>query len=281
MTVRQGDESDLRLRPAKEVQAALATIKTAMEADRVPTGANGKLFTTLKTDPIAAREMLLEARMAAQQRLAPDRPETWHLISKDEGDALLKMPKTAYKDLESKTYRDGLKAAADRFYQFYGPKYGKKAFEDAIGFHLSKEGDLKDADRVMARVAAAYATDGKIDRGALARVQNLQEIDRVGRLFEGQGQINPVEYGARRSPLSVMTPQASFGPDGQVQTRGRAANTATTETITNYASREANRPIPTADQVDEVIARPQLQERFDKHFGDGAYARELAKRQKR
>lgn len=266
VTVRQ-DESDVRLRPAREIQSALSTIKTALESDRVPAGANGKLFTTLRTDPIAAREMLLDARMAAQQRLAPDRPDTWHLISREEGDALLRMPKTAYKDLDSKTYRDGVKAAADRFYQFYGPKYGRKAFEDAIGFHLSKEDDLKAADKVMSKVVSAYAFDGTLDRTGLDRVKNLQELDRVGRLFEGQGQFDAGNFagaGQRRG--------AEFMPPARDTMTG----------VTDYASRQAQATArtPSPDDIAWATAKPSRQADFDKRFGAGAYARALSERQK-
>lgn len=264
ITVRQDD--DLRLQPAPEIAKAAAFIKRAQESQRIPAGINGKLFTTLRTDPITAREMLLEARLEAQTRLGIANPK---LISREEADAVLQMPKGVYKDIESKTYMDGVKAAADRFYATYGPKYGRRAFEDAIGFHLAKEADVKDADRVMAKVIATYASgkgmnafspaDLRDVRQGLESARNLEEIDRVGRLFEGQGQFPATGVGAPERP-AIATP------------------TDTLTGITNYAARQA-RQTPSEDDIAWALAKPSRQENFDRQFGRGAYARELAKRQ--
>jgi GH24 family phage-related lysozyme (muramidase) len=227
ITVRQDD--DLRLQPAPEIAKATDFIRRAQESQRTPSGVNGKLFTTLKTDPIAAREMLLEARLEAQTRLGIANPK---LISREEADAVLQMPKGVYKDIESKAYLDGVKAAADRFYTTYGPKYGRKAFEDAIGFHLSKEADVKDAGRAMAKVIATYATGGKFPRSGV---------------------------GAPERPAI-------------------ATSTETLTGITKYASKTASQT-PSEDDVAWALAKPSRQENFDRQFGRGAYARELAKRQ--
>ena len=242
VVVRQGDESDLRLKPAKEVQLALEQINGAREGR-----GKGAHFESLRTDPIKARGLLLEARLAAQQRLGVVDPK---LISREEGDALLRMPKATYKDLDSKQYRDGIKAAADRFVEFYGPQYAKRAFSDALAFHLSKQDDIKAQDRVIAKAISSvvYSPERQGQQEfqrEMNRAKALTEIDRTGQLFEGGGE-------PAQRPAPAPTP----------------------------APRSAAPPTPSEEDITFALAKPSRQQRFDKEFGEGAYARELAKRQK-
>lgn len=319
--VRQTNEGGVRLTPAPEVARALALIDAARTSQRTPAGVNGKLFTTLRSDPLAAREMLLEARMDAQKRLAPDRPDTWKLVSQEEADAVLKMPKGAWQDIGSTDYTKALKAGADRIYQFYGPKYGREVYETAIRFHLKKKDDRDTANAEMARLISAQDARERLGektgqptakwvqevRQGLDRIRNLDEIDRVGRLFDGggipsgyaperfQGRTTALPYGRANVDAEgqpVATPDTASGwRDGARPGLGRdraggrysTFSTPTTDdlrTITEGASAQANKQ-PTEKEITWALHKPERQEQFDIDFGKGAYARELAKRQQK
>jgi len=268
VVVRQGDEHDLRVQPAREVTKALDYIKRNQ----------GKIT------PEQAQTTLIDAYRDAQVRLgiAPD-VKSAKIISRADADRLMMLPKEAYKDQQSADYINGVKAAADRFAQAYPPQYAKQAFQEALGYHLAQKDDVKAKDSVIAKAISNVIYSPERQSASefqreMNRARSLSELDRTSQLFNGQ------ESGQRAADFIQRT-NAGLGefPATAFQSPDRPAIATPRDDlvgIADYASSKAKAAArtPSEKDIDWALANPARRARFDKEFGDGAYARELAKR---
>ncbi len=266
VVVRQGDEHDLRVQPAREVTKALDYIKRNQ----------GKLT------PEQAQTTLIEAYRDAQVRLgiAPD-AKSAKIISRADADRLMMLPKEAYKDQQSADYINGVKSAADRFAQAFPPQYAKQAFQEALGYHLAQKEDVKAKDSVIAKAIGNVLYSPERQSASefqreMNRARSLSELDRTSELFNGQ------ESGTRAADFIGRT-STELGRFPALQSPDRPAIATPRDElvgIADYASSKAKAAVrtPSEADIDWALANPSRRARFDKEFGDGAYARELAKR---
>jgi hypothetical protein len=295
VAVEDGTDNDLRFRPAQEVNEAWALIKAANEQQQNPS----KLFTAIRTDPVKAREVMIEARLQAQARLMPGEDYKYRILSRDEAEKLLAMPKDV--DPQGPDFVKYVKGAADRAEQVYGPAYAKRALHEAIAFKFKKTDEITAADGIAGRVIGQLTTGFDLTptgihqmRRDIERLRNMEEVDRVGRAFNGsggyQGEVSGLTFGMERSPLSIVSPKAAFGADGSVITRGPSVNTDTLTGITGYAEEGARRGSgvvpdktksgPKPEDLEWAAQNPKARQKiYDERFGDGAFAREMKKRQ--
>lgn len=210
-----GAENDLRFQPAQEVAEARALIKAAQEQQRNP----NKLFTAIRTDPIKAQEIMIEAVLKAQARLMPGQEHKYRIIDEAEAEKLLAMPKGM--EVNGADFSRYVRAATDRAEKIYGPTYAERAVKDAILFRFKKQDDITTSDGIIAGILQRGAMIGGFQAGSergqgwrrgdinewitetrrdLDRVSSLAEIDRVERTFAGGYQ------DGRRAPDNPRAP---------------------------------------------------------------------------
>ena len=309
--VEDGTDNDLRYRPAHEVNEAWTLIKAANEQQQNPS----KLFTAIRTDPVKAREMMIEARLKAQARLMPGEDYKHRIISRDEAEKLLGMPKDvdpqgpefsryvkAAADRAEKIYgptyakravheaiafkfrKTDEITAADRAEQIYGPKYAKRALHEAVAFKFKKTDEISAADGIAGRVIGRLTTGFDVGPEAIGeirrdidRMRNLEEIDRVGRAFDGggriQGQLDPRNFDSTMPFSYARETTGRKGTLTQPATSGADAIAG----VTDYAAREAQKT-PNAKQKEWLLSNPDQWQVFDQEFGRGASAAILKKK---
>ena len=275
LVLEEGTDNDLRFRPAQEVTEAWTLIKAAEEQQQNPS----RLFTAIRTDPVKAREIMIEARLKAQARLMPGEDYKHRIIDKDEAEKLLGMPKDV--DPQGPDFARYVRAAADRAEQVYGPKYAKRAVHEAIAFKFRKTDEISAADSIAGRVIGRLTTGFDVGPEAIGeirrdidRMRNLEEIDRVGRAFDGggryQGQLDPRSFDATMPFSYARQTTGRGGTLAQPATSGADAVAG----VTDYAAREAQKTHNTK-QKDWLLNNPDQWQVFDQEFGRGASAKIL------
>lgn len=252
--VKPGDDTNLKTRPAKEIEDAQRKIEEIKQRAAQGGGQNERF----PQGPVTlndAYQTLIDARIAAQQRLLPGQDYKHRIISRDEADRLLNMPKNM--DVDSKEYMEGLKKAADRASKIFGPKYGERAFHEAIAYRLKKDEDIRAADRVYGKIVGTLATKGLTADSIASAKKDLEKAEALDQLDRWDNEFRGVMGG---QPANTSTaPRAQFRmPDAP-----RAY------------------PTPSEQETAWALHKPERQKKFDEQFGEGAYAKAVeAQKQK-
>lgn len=259
-----GDEVDDRRPPLPNTREAMKAIAASRNPPTV-TGPNGERLPGGPAQPAMTPqqqwETLIEARLKDQQSIMPDEPDKHRIISRAEGEKLLKMPKDG-KGLDEKAYRARLEEAAKRAEATFGPKYAKRVLEEAIGFHLS--GGSQEQKFQQSRILRKVVTGEAIladDVRQLAAIDDLARRD-LGIAVGGGGLAATDRMG--RSPI----PQPMPGNQGAPAIAGPSP------AATDW---NAARPVsrPNDKQIQWLRQNPDAWAAFDAKFGPGAAAMAL------
>ena len=254
MTMQQGD-TELPIKPAREVQAAYEMVTNRTKEVSLGVDRDGDLVVqSASGSPMPAQkawDTVFKARLAAQERLGL--PE-WQRkpITQREAAKLLDMPADTL--LSDGEYTKRLKVAADRAEQIYGPTWGRRAFEAAIALQVKSKEHREEAAGVVSRMVRGES----VTRREIDRLGALDEIDRVGRIFES----SPTPQDAERPLISPMSRPRAAAEYGLVE-----------------AGEKANRK-PTPELKEWIIRNPDRWQRFDMEFGRGAAAEILKGKKK-
>jgi hypothetical protein len=150
---------------------------------------------------------LFEGRLADQAQVMPYEPEKHRIISKREAERLLMMPKDG-KGLDYRAYRERLEAAAARAEQKFGPKYAKRALEEAIGFHL--DGGSADMKSQQAAIIRKMARGEPISSADVRAMQAIETIDRVS-LSGGIDTMARIDRAGRSQGMPAIAPMGDPG----------------------------------------------------------------------
>lgn len=223
-----GDEPDDRSPPLPNTREAMKRISEARQPDIV-TGPDGVPVRSGQPKqampPQQQWETLFEARLADQREVMPYETEKHRIISKREAEQLLRMPKDG-KGLDYRAYRQRLEEAAKSAEAKFGPKYAKRALEEAIGFHLS--GGSADQKARQASILSKMAKGEPVTSGDLRTLRDIEAVDgvslssgvdamaRIDRAGRSQGMpalgtVNPALPAIATVPRGVTKEQVSAG----------------------------------------------------------------------
>lgn len=252
--VGETEETTLKTKPAQEISDAMRRVQEIKQRMGAP-GENERFPGASLSYNRQIAETIVEARLAAQQRLMPEETYKHRIISRDEADRLLNMPKNM--DVDSKEFKDGMRKAADRAEMLYGPKYGERAFKEAVAYRLKKEEDIRAQDRVYGEIVASLAKQ-PINARSIANIkQSLEKAEALDQLDRWDNEFRGVMGG---QPANASTPPR-----------------------VNFRMPEAPRAYPTPSEQETAWAlhRPERQKIFDDQFGPNAYAKAVeAQKQK-
>ena len=182
------------------VQQVWQTIRNAKtQTMAMGTGGDGKLQTWTdefsEMTPTQARERLVEARLAAQERFFGSKTDLRiRTITKREAEDLLGLRSAA--GIGEDQLLQHLKMGADRADKMYG-QYAERAFKDAVGMLIhSKEG----ADSA-AGVMKKQLQGRPVSAGDMQRYQMMQDLTPSQQFLVGSGSTRPRAAGA--PPTSV------------------------------------------------------------------------------
>lgn len=237
---------------SEEVKAAFETIKKARGSEAgIEVGPDGEMMPKMSSKPSIqpqqAQQLVIEARLRAQERLGI--PE-WkrQVIDKDEARKLMQGADPAAPDFDKQ-----LRAAAGRATAIYGPQYGARAFQNAVGFLLHGASAREEAaDAIKKAVRGQPVAPEQIKR-----IDQLRQIDMIGR--------TPEQLAPSLSPdRPAISPFAA-------QPAGKAAADA---------GKEASKR-PSQRQLEWLRANPEeRQSIFDQEFGRGAAATALSSKKR-
>jgi hypothetical protein len=241
----------LAVADAPEVIEAEQKIAEAQAAAQAGPEAGGPLFqgnAMSEADMLAAR---LEARRTAQIRLGL-KPYEISILTHAEAKELLGMgdPST----MEPDAYYDALVQAAGRAEQAYG-SYAHEALKAAISFQRRNKEEKEISSTVLAKIAQGIAPDPR----ELRQMGDLQDIDRIGRVFSPSDTPDPSR------PAIGYTPQVGL-PTAPARrpTPGRAVTLP-----------------PSTAQEEWLLANPRANAAvFDREFGAGAAKRVIERARK-
>jgi hypothetical protein len=223
-----------------------ATLDAASARDAAQPEAGGTLLSENRLTPIRTRQMVIEARKQAQRDLGLSE---WQIkpITRAEGAQLLDMPEPASITDRGKVIEYWQKAA-NRADEIYGPELGREVFEAALSFQR-RDNDEKE---VSSGILASMARGETVKPSQFRKVDELSDIDRIGRTFY------PAGIEAERPAI------------------GRGARGSDMPTDAFSAARNAVPIAPGQKQIDWVLQDPEKRQQiFDLEFGAGATARAI------
>jgi hypothetical protein len=248
-----GDEPDDRSPPLPNTREAMKRIAEARQPD-VVTGPDGVPMRSGQPKqampPQQQWETLFEARLADQREVMPYETEKHRIISKREAEQLLRMPKDG-KGLDYRAYRQRLEEAAKSAEAKFGPKYAKRALEEAIGFHLA--GGSADQKARQASILSKMAKGEPVTSGDLRALRDIEAVDGVS-LSSGVDAMARIDRAGRSQGMPAIAPMGDAGRPAIGQ--GMAQ--------------------PSPKQMEWLQANPDGWQAFDQRFGKGAAARALS-----
>lgn len=205
-----GDEPDDRTPPLANTAAAMRRIAEARQPDIVtgPDGVPVRLAVAREgMTPQQQWVTLFEARLADQSAVMPFEPEKHRILSKREAERLLMMPKDG-KGLDYRAYRERLQEAAVRAEQKFGPKYAKRALEEAIGFHLGGgSADMKAQQSAIIRKMARGEAISSADVRALTAIERVEGVS----LSSGIDTMARIDRAGRSQGMPAIAPMGDMG----------------------------------------------------------------------
>ena len=262
-----GDEPDDRSPPLTNTREAMKRIAEARQPDIV-TGPDGVPVRSGQPKqampPQQQWETLFEARLADQREVMPYETEKHRIISRREAEQLLRMPKDG-KGLDYRAYRQRLEEAAKSAEAKFGPKYAKRALEEAIGFHLA--GGSADQKARQASILSKMAKGEPVTSGDLRTLRDIEAVDGVS-LSSGVDAMARIDRAGRSQGMPAIA-RRDFGLDGS-----GAAVPVSPAPMTD-AGRPGIRQGPTTKQMEWLQANPDGWEVFEQRFGPGSAARVL------
>jgi hypothetical protein len=248
-----GDEPDDRSPPLPNTREAMKRIAEARQPDIV-TGPDGVPVRSGQPKqampPQQQWETLFEARLADQREVMPYETEKHRIISRREAEQLLRMPKDG-KGLDYRAYRQRLEEAAKSAEAKFGPKYAKRALEEAIGFHLA--GGSADQKARQASILSKMAKGEPVTSGDLRVLRDIEAVDGVS-LSSGVDAMARIDRAGRSQGMPAIAP---MGDPGRPAIGQGVAQ-------------------PSAKQLEWLRANPDGWQAFDQRFGKGAAARALS-----
>jgi hypothetical protein len=206
-----------------------------------------------RNDGSATQADLVEARLAAQERIGIDQDDQ-RPLTKVEAKALLDLPDDPSR-LNEKQYITRLKAAADRAEQQYGPALARKVFESAIAQHVKDK-------------TGSEASAGIISKMVKGETVKLEDYRRMNTMFEAD----------RISSTFDRTVRPDMGDEARPFISPLHA-ASEKQFLTEYAGQAAKRQ-PTPELEAWVRSNPDQWVLYDAEYGRGAAARALAKKPK-
>lgn len=245
-----GEEADERRPPLPNTAAAMRDIRNGRQPDnvvledgtRAPVGPLRE-----KLAPQQQWQLLFEARLKDQQEIMPDEPGRHRIISRREATKFLGLDKDVGK-LDPREYQRRLIEAADKAEKLFGPKYAKRALQEAIAFHIP-DGDQEHKD-AKANILRKMIQGEPVLSDDLNRVRDLESLRRSGINFGADALVEADRVG-RGIPMNI----APMGDPG----RPAIAQ--------NFQ--------PTPRQADWLRQNPDGWQAFDAKFGRGASAQVL------
>ena len=265
LIVSPGGDDDLRTPPAPEVTSAIDLIRRRQPDVNIVLNEDGSFDvapaegaspTQQREVAQQARAAIIEARLAAQMRVGiPDwqrRP-----ITQAEAEKLLNMPADSAMPDEREFLRR-LREASDRAEALYGPRLASDVFKAAIGFRSNTTDRRAEADKLITRMVR----NQDVQPEEILRLNSLDRIDRLGRLWDGPAEEGLSNFGVQRDDRPAIMP-----------------NVGVIERSAERQAREAMpKPEPNERQRQWVLENlADRQAVFDREFGAGATARALEK----
>lgn len=245
-----GEETDERRPPLPNTMAAINIIREGRKPD-VVIGPDGKPVPVGPSKPRLSQqqqwELMFEARLKDQEIIMPDEPERHRIIDRAEAQKLLRLPKDV-KNIDRNRYRQLIGEAAERAEQTYGPKYAKRALQEAIAFQLA--GADEEHKQIQAGILRKMVQGEPITATEIGQLADLEKLNRAGLRFG--------------SDALAGLDRLGRGPQFPIAPIGDPTKPAIGQTYQ-----------PSDRQVEWLRQNPEGWQVFDQKFGVGSAARVL------
>ncbi len=231
------DDPALSVKLSPEVVAAEARIEALSAEEALEPEEGGPIFSHIELSDQEKLQILLKARLDAQTSLGLHDKK---LITEAEAQVVLNMGDPT--KMTTDAYLDKLIEASNRAEELYGAEYAKRVLKDALDFQTRGE----DQKNVAISVLADMAQGKPVDLAAMKQAVELNEIDRIGRVFD-------------EPPTELVSPRDLYEPAPQLE--GIAAPVL---------------PSPNQGQIDWLMEDPKARRSdYDDKFGPGAAAKAI------